>query len=348
MSSTAIGEKKDKKVRGSLARSTGKKARLTKSDLRLFSLLLDFRLMDTKHIMTWFVCDNNAKRRYMQTRLKLLFDKPNAYLDRVSRGNYFVDGGGSEPVIYALNSKGRRALIDSDSNKYADVSKRTANLNIKQNFINHTLFNTEIATHMKQGCDQTEDWLYVHRGVFFTDMITSELENEPRRNPNNYYGWPMTYHLQRKTDRGESVVTEEKTSLVPDYLSYIVNNKTESKLLLFIEADNNTEPVERVEGKLHRSDIWGKFMLYDRSANQQLFKKFFALEDPFRILFVTGSIQRMRTMIESNKSLGIRQGNGWNKFLFTTRDALNKHGFLDAPWVSGEDEQVIRFREMDI
>ena len=335
-------------MRGSLTRSTGAKAKITERDLLLFSLLLDFRLMDTKQIMTWLGRDTPVKIRDTQDRLKLLFNKPNAYIDRVSRGQYFIEGGGTEPMVYALNNKGRKILIESNKEKYIGIRKRVSNTTLKSNFIGHTLFNTDVATHIKRACNQSEEWLYAHRSVFFDELITPDLHHHPQRHLNNYYGWPVAYHVE-KTDRyGEKVIAQESKTLVPDYLSIIVNKNTRNEIFLFAEVDNSTEPVERLSSKLKHSDVWEKFALYDRSAKDQLFKKYFNLESPFRILFITCSELRMENMIAANKHPEIRQGRGWHKFLFTTRDSLNQHGFLDAPWRNGEDKNLFYFRNLEI
>ncbi len=346
--STTLSAAAHDKMRGSLTRATGPRIKITKKDLKLFTLLLDFRLMDANQICIWLGCDTQGKRRSQQRRLKHLFDKPNAYIDRVQSGNYFIEGGGSEPTIYSLNNKGRKALIESNPKRYSGVSERIANTTLKPNFVQHTLFNSEIATHINEGCRSTDDWIYAPRDRFYDEQCTDALKKHPNRHPNNYYGWPVSYHVEKRDTKGNTVVVPEVKTLVPDYFSCVVNKKTRAGMFFFTEADNSTEPIERGRGKLLQSDVWSKLILYNRSATQQLYKKFYNLESDFRILFVTLTDERVNNMVAANKDKAIRDGQGWEKFLFTTREALNVHGFLDAPWRNGRNDQLIYFRDMEI
>ena len=332
-------------VRGSYKRSRGAKI-LPQYDLKLFDLLLEYRMMDANQIMTWLERDTPGKQKDCRDRLKLLFDHPNAYVDRIDIGQEFIEGGGSQPIVYALNTKGRKTLVtlSEDPEKYTNISDRVNNKTFSPGFIKHELFNTEVTTHIWQGCRKRGSWVFISRSKIWNEMQTPALINHPKRNANNRYGWFVPELVTERDIHGNEVTLGKELPIIPDNLVCILDKETEKFFYLIIEVDRNTEPVRRTDKTLKISDIWRKIYLYNRSAELQLYEKYLGIRQPFYILFVALNDSRRKSMIAANKEPDIRRGQGWRNFIFTTRDDLNKYGFLDAPMCDGRDDRSIYFR----
>ena len=157
-------------------------------------------------------------------------------------------------------------------------------------------------------------------------------ETRGRKNPLKW-NVPTNY-------RGQNIVL----GLVPDKifgLQYLDKPEGKNRAYFFLEADRATMPIMRTD--IRQTSFYRKTVGYHETWKQGLHTKVYNIKN-FRVLTVTSSPQRVRTLIEANKQLA--DGQGSRMFLFSHEQALQAAGNpLALEWLSGRDEVPIRLAE---
>lgn len=283
-----------------------RKIRLTPRDLQILKKVFQFRLLDSTHITR--LIEGSAQG--ILRRLQLLYH--HGYLDRPQAQIRYYQTGINRPLIYAVYSKGVRALKKA---KLIDSKIRVPKKHLRS-------------------------WGMEHRvGIsdFFVRLISEkpthlsvELENEifksgRESNENKEIKWK--YNIRHK---GRLI----PSTTIPDGSFVIQEKGGGDAILYFLEYDRGTMPIKRKT--LDQSSIHRKLLAYHASWKSQIPQKKFGCAR-IRVLFVTSGQDRMTAMLNLAKSMNNGRGSGL--FAFTSINELKtQKSIWEAPLRFTDDE----------
>lgn len=285
--------------------------RLQKRDREIIRHVYEYRFLTSEHIIKLL----GGSRQGILRRLHYLYhggylDRPKAQLKR--EGNF--------PLVYALGNKGVD-LIAADLGLITPrVDWTTKNREAKPMFLEHTLMVSDIMLSIELSAKKA-------RGVEFVgaeEIIERRPVKPETLQGNKELAWRVTvkkernytYHIIPDNAFGLHFPTERETSY------------------FFLEADRSTMPVTR--HNLFKTSFYKKLLGYWESWHQGLFKDNFHFRNP-RVLTVTLSEERIRSMIKANKEIDPRH-DGLRMFLFTTLDKFSAGNPLKEIWTNGRGE----------
>lgn len=222
---------------------------------------------------------------------------------------------GPRPMIYGMTNKGMRLL--HGRREEADHSER--NRRAGSVFVHHTAEIAAFFARLEVGCRTREDVNLLMQG----DVLAEAPE------PTRLLREPLRI-------KGEENDTNARlpASLIPDGL-FALAFADETAAHFFLELDRGTMPV--VRKGMDRTSFARKLQVYLDAWRAGIFEHQFGVRH-VRVLTVTPSPERVKTMIAAVKNL--TKGNGSGLFLFIDRDTLTKHGPLDAEWMDGKGDSV--------
>ena len=285
--------------------------RVTARDIDMMQLVGRFRFINTDYLHVY----EGGSKVNLRRRLKLLW--MNGYLDRPKiQIDYYIRGGGSQPMIYALTNKSAKLLHEiSDIPLTKRQSWNQKNKEVGHPFIQHQLMTAGFASKLFQATQQAD-----HVRLYdFQDLVARLPEKTQAKSK------PMqlsTTLILRNTGALEIKID-------PDYVFSLDWLEFDKRGNFFVEMDRGTMPIE--SDNLERSSIIRKLYAY-----QSYYKtKGLAKEElnwlAFRVLIITESRIRADNIRKAMKKYHAVANSPL--FLFTSieeiEDNIFAHKFLD-------------------
>jgi hypothetical protein len=233
----------------------------------------------------------------LSRRLTLLFragylDRPVAQIDRFKQG-------GSQSLVYGLDTAGARYLKEHCGVKVGTADWKSRNRSYTRENLDHTLDVARFMIDVEVACRDRDDLSLIH----FEDMLArAPLATQSSKNP-MCWAVPVNWHGSRAV-----------VHIAPDAIFGLRTVGTDGKArraYFFLEVDRGTMtivPSERMresDAFLYRATILRKLYAYADSFRQELHKEHFGIAAP-RVLFVTTSEARADAMRAAAKELVIK------------------------------------------
>lgn len=228
-------------------------------------------------------------------------------------------------MVYGLGNKGANLLASELDLPVETVDWSRKNRDAKEIFLEHTLMVSRILTTFRLACQKQRD----------VEFIEPEKLINNRRKPPTIKTHALSWRV--KISKGQYGQKRNFTfNMIPDSVFGLrMKKENRNKETYFlIEADRATMPIRRTN--FFRSSFYKKMVGYVASYRNELFSEYFGFKK-IRILTVTKSDERIKSMIQANKELH-ETGNGYNLFLFTKNELINidKPGKLFGQiWING-------------
>jgi hypothetical protein len=284
--------------------------KLTERDREIIRLVERFRFVRSSHICSLIP----GSPQQLLRRLQLLYhhgflERPRAQLDYYHRG-------GSRHMVYGLGSKGAALLRRDPDHGFARVRWGEKNRAAGRVFLEHALMVADVMVAIELACHRTEIRLLTGPELAATDKMTGERRQ---------FRWQVR------------ISKNLKLGVIPDYvfaLDFKVGSGTGKRAFFFLEADRGTMPV--IRKNLSQTSFYRKLLAYEATWSQSIHRTKFGFHR-FRVLTVTTSVERLKSLLEACSKLERGQG----LFLFANRAVLERPGdmFLDL-WQSGKDGQT--------
>ena len=272
---------------------------LTERDWTILRYLAEYRLLDSNHLVSLL---GDGSPQHIRRRLQLLYH--NHYLDRPrTQIPDLLLSPGSRPMVYSLGNRGAELL--------SVPRKRTP----KKEYFDHTLAISSVLVSFEVACREAGNV----RLIPWRELL-ERVPEETRAKKN-----PATWRV-RLPGKGTHGIT-------PDAifgLQYLDKPEGANRAHFCLEVDRGTMPVKR--SSLKGTSVWKKILLYHATATQRLHTTQFGWKH-FRVLVVTTSEERVRTMVEACRELRGMQG----MFLFSVVGSTDEDG--EPRWTDGNGER---------
>jgi len=238
-------------------------------------------------------------------RLQRLFH--HAYLDRPRAQIRLFAEDGSRPLVYALASKGARAIAASGHRR-----PRYDNRNLKQLYMQHTLQVSDVMVAFTRATKNAD-----------TPRLLLEEDLAPDKSPSKAFQWGVTVKHKDESKR---------VGIFPDRIFALESPDNSERVFYFVEADQATMPI--VRRSLNLSSIWRKLLAYEATWSQKIHESRFGAKR-FRVLIVTTSQERVDHLVAACSKMP----RGHGLFLFTTVDEVrDTSNVLTLPWHTGSNK----------
>lgn len=287
---------------------------LTPRDLAILRAVHRHRLLRSTHL----VALSGESRQAMLRRLQLLFhhgylDRPSMQLDWYARG--------SEPLVYALGSRGAELLETEGVVRRSGVRWDTKNRNLSRVFLHHTLAVAEVMGAFEVACRSRKDVRFIP-----PDEVLAGAPEATRR-----LRLPFRWQVEVRHD-GKL----HRLGVEPDKVFGLrFKNAPENRrhAFFFLEADRGTMPVRR--RGLGQTSFLRKLVCYQETWRQGIHRQHLGIPN-FRVLTVTTSRERVEHLVKACRILT----GGARLFLFTDDKGLHQSNGLLHEWVNGLGEPV--------
>ncbi len=268
---------------------------LTSDDVAIIQCIYRHRFVRADDLYRLFP-DRSPDR--LSRRLTLLYragflDRPIAQIDRFGRG-------GSQALVYGLDTTGARYMKEMFGANIGVANWRSRNRSYTRENLDHTLAVSRFMIDVELACRSRDDLTLIP----FEDILKRAPE-ETRRSPLpsrwsvsvHYYGARGTVYLAPDAIFGLRLRSPDGTFRV----SYI-----------FLEIDRGTmtiAPAERVresDAFLHRSSVLRKLVAYAESWQQECHRTHLDLLAP-RMLMLTTSVARAKAIREAAHELVVKE-----------------------------------------
>ena len=217
---------------------------------------------------------------------------------------------GPRPMIYGMTNKGVRLL----HGRREEVDHSERNRRAGSVFVHHTAEIAAFFARLEVGCRNREDVnLLMQADILAEAPEPTRLLREPTR-------------IKGQEDGSSARLP---STLIPDGM-FALEFADDTAAHFFLELDRGTMPV--VRKGMDRTSFARKLQVYLDAWRAGVFEAQFGVRH-VRVLTVTPSPERVKTMIAAVKAL--TKGNGSGLFLFIDRGTLIKHGPLDVEWTDG-------------
>ena len=224
---------------------------------------------------------------------------------------------GVQSLIYGLSNRGARLLHGRRDNEDHSENNRRAGVF----FVHHTAETGSFFARLEVACDRDPDIELLTQ----QDIIADAPEATRK----------MRESLRIKTTPASGQENERLiTSVIPDG-AFGLAFADDTASYFFVELDRGTMPVTRKGNS--RTSMKRKFAIYLDAWRGGVFERQFGIPHA-RILTITTSKERIKTMIEAVKLL--TDGKGSGLFLFIDRKSLESASPLSVEWLSGKGERV--------
>jgi hypothetical protein len=279
---------------------------LEERDCQIIRLLHRHRFLRSDHIVSFM----GGSRQQILRRLKLLYH--HGYLERPRAQLQYDECGGSRSIAYGLGNKGGVVLrqlgmtVDSDSwNEKNHVIGRV--------YLEHTLMVADVMVAVELACRKRGDIRLLYEAELVLPM-----ERQP-------FGWRVT------------IQNGLKLGVVPDRvfaLEFPDINGQSQRVHFFLEADRGTMPV--VRHTLSQTSFYRKLLAYEATWTQKIHQRHLGIHR-FRVLTVTTSAARVKSLVQACSQLGRGQG----LFMFADKTILSGDIF-SAAWQTGRPGETGR------
>lgn len=199
-------------------------------DIELFKLLHRYGILSTDYIHAFL----GGHKTVWQLRLELLKRKPNAYIfcPTEQRNSYQAN---YRPMFYALTEKGRREIPGYDVRPFLTTGRDS----LHKQFKHEALISTTLASFELGQTDTVR--------VVGPDEL---LDHAPEHVRNADYPFKLPCQISHTFEYGKRgsvkrISNKSDKPLLPDALFSLHYPKADGWRLIALEADMNTEPVER-------------------------------------------------------------------------------------------------------
>lgn len=280
---------------------------LTERDREILRQVHRHRFLRSSHLTSLIGCS----RQHVLRRLQLLYH--HGYLERPRTQLDYFHRGGSRAIAYGLGNKGAGLLKRELALPFHRLDWDGKSRGAGRLFLEHALLISDIMVSLELACRRRGQV----RLLTSDDLPPSETT---RREP---FQWRV------------NIGGRLKTGVIPDRvfgLEFTVSGAKPVRAFFFLEADRATMPV--IRANLSQSSFHRKLLAYEATWTQNLHRSQFGLHR-FRVLTVTSSAERVKTMVEACRRLEHGQG----LFLFTDVDTFNACGDpLSLPWISPREK----------
>ena len=269
---------------------------LTERDLAIIRLVDRHRFIRSPQIISLV----GGSRQNILRRLKFLYhhgylDRPRAQLDNYHRP-------GSRYIVYGLGDQGGELLQQESGG--TDISWSEKNRASGRMFLEHTLFVSDAMAAIEIACRARS-----------MQLISSDKFLPPGQSS---FEWRV-------------ITKKHRLGIVPDKtfaLEFTDANGGAKRSYFFLEADRGTMPVARQN--LTQTSMRRKFVAYAATWRQGLHTSVLGLPH-FRVLTITASASRLKSLIEECSQLESGQG----LFLFADKSILV--GDMLSGWRTAKD-----------
>ena len=285
--------------------------RLTERDREIIRLVHRFRFVRSSHICSLIP----GSPQQLLRRLKLLYhhgflERPRAQIDYYHRG-------GSRHMVYGLGSKGAPFLRSDFDPGFGQVRWGEKNRAATRVFLEHALLVSDVMVAIELACRRTGIRLLTARELAVED------KNTGKRRP---FRWQV------------KISNRLKLGVIPDYvfaLDFKYQSCTGNRAFFFLEADRATMPV--IRKNLSQTSFYRKIRAYEATWSQSIHQTQFGFHR-FRVLTVTTSAERVKSLVEACSKLERGQG----LFLFADQTILEKPGdMFSAVWQTGKEGKTV-------
>ncbi len=284
---------------------TGPVVHLTADDIALIQCVYRHRFVRADDLYRLFPgrTSDRLSRRLTALYRAAFLDRPIAQIDRFRQG-------GSQALVYGLDTGGARFLKERYGVPLGVADWRSRNRSYTRESLDHTLAVSRFMIGVEVACRARADL-----SIIPFDEIVKSAPEETRRSP--FPGrWPVD--LGFRGARGT-------VYLVPDAIFGLRRRRPDGTFrtsYLLVEIDRGTmtiAPSERVqesEAFIHRATILRKLVAYAESFRQELHKRHLGIPAP-RTLFLTTSAVRAGAMRRAGENvLGTAPGVPPGAFVF--------------------------------
>jgi hypothetical protein len=284
---------------------------ITERDREIIRLVGRFRFVRSSHICALIP----GSPQQLLRRLKLLYhhgflERPHAQLD-------YYHKGGSSHMVYGLGNKGAALLRRDLDPGFGQVRWGEKNRATGRVYLEHALLVSDVMVAIELACRPTGIRLLTARELAVED------KNTGKRRP---FRWQVKISNRRKL------------GVIPDYvfaLDFKDQRGTGNRAFFFLEADRATMPV--IRRNLSQTSFYRKLRAYEATWSQSIHQTQFGFHR-FRVLTVTTSAERVKSLVEACSKLERGQG----LFPFADRTVLEKPGDMFLPvWQTGKKGPLV-------
>lgn len=276
------------------SRSSIPALKLTDRDLSIIQLVDQHRFLRSTHIISLL----SGSQQGILRRLQVLYhgrflERPRAQLD-------YYHKGGSQPIVYGLGDKGYALLHANRAGRSARIRCGEQNRAVGRIFLEHSLLVSDVMVAFALAC--------AYSGA--TELLMPEpLNSRAASGTSSGLKWKVT------------LSGSHELGVIPDAVFGLMfpQEKGTARILLFLEADRGTMPVNRQN--LAQTSFCRKFLAYSHTWSQGIHRSRFGFHR-FRVLTVTSGEQRLNSLVDACRTLNEGQG----LFLFVTLKTLQDPG----------------------
>jgi hypothetical protein len=284
---------------------------LNERDREIIRLVQRFRFMRSSHICSLIF----GSPQQLLRRLQLLYH--HGFLERPRAQIDYYHKGGSRHIVYGLGSKGVAFLRHDLGPGFGHVRWGEKNRAVGRIFLEHALLVTDVMVAVELACRKAGIRLLTDHELAVADKFTGE------RRP---------FHWQVK------ISNRLKLGVIPDYV-FALDFKDQcgagNRAFFFLEADRATMPV--IRKNLSQTSFYRKLRAYESTWSQLLHQTQFGFHR-FRVLTITTSAKRLKSLVEACSKLDRGQG----LFFFADRTVMERPAeMFSAVWQSGKQGQFL-------
>jgi protein involved in plasmid replication-relaxation len=260
-----------------------------------------------------------GSERGILNRLKLLFD--HKFLTR-PKLQYVTLTTYNAPLCYGLGTRGARLLAEHGEriNDNLDWSARGAQVPLQ---LAHTLGVAESVLAFDAAC-RAQPGLHLIDQPSLVDFMP-----DATRTAANPFSCVVPVKLPNKREPLDLTV-------IPDRL-LCVHYPNNTRHAYALELDRGTMPIGDAKSKLvGRSTFRKKLLTYFHLWNQDLHDHRWGFQGGFRVLTVTTSEARIRSMLEAQREITTVT----QLFLYSTPQRLATHGAFGPAWITSTHDSV--------
>jgi protein involved in plasmid replication-relaxation len=271
---------------------------LTARDREIIQLVHRHRFLRSSRLVT-LIPDSSQQ---LLRRLQLLYH--HGFLERPRAQIDYYHQGGSRHIVYGIGNKGAALLQREVGLLFHKIRWGEKNRSVGRIFLEHALLVSNVMVTIELACRErgrirllTEDQLPLPAGM--------SRESQPFR-------WRANLNSRLKL------------GVIPDRvfaLEFQEDAGTRDLAFFFLEADRGTMPVRR--HNLSQTSFYRKLLAYEATWSQSIHLTRFGFHR-FRVLTVTTSTERLRSLVEACSQLKSAHG----LFLFTDLASLEKPGAI--------------------
>lgn len=286
---------------------------INERDLEILKQVAKYRFLRSTHVAALV----GGSAQHVVRRLQLLYH--HQYLDRIREQLPLYAYLGSKPMVYGVGNQGAQLLSAWSGLPRGKINWAAKNKTVGPIFLAHTLLVADVLVALDVACRKNGAVRLIE-----VDELLAQAPPATRRSKNPL-GWQVPVRYQDSALR---------LGVIPDRifgLHFLDRVEGRNKAYFFLEADRATMPVIRTD--LRQTSFYRKMLAYYETWKQAFHTNRYGISN-FRVLTVTSSPDRVKTLVAANKRLN--DGKGSALFLFTDDASVKaSEDLLRLRWQSG-------------